>query len=344
MPDPAIALALAAAIAAVALLVLWPQRGLVARLRRSRRMTNRIITEDALKHLHTCEMAGRRPTTESLAGALHVTVNEASAVLDRMEAAGLLAVTNGDLRLTPQGRESALHIIRAHRLWERYLADKTGYTEVEWHSQAERFEHQLLPVEVDALSAELGNPTHDPHGDPIPDAGGSFVAHGGQSLTAMPLDKPLRIVHVEDEPEVVFAQLVAEGLYPGMELRLIEISPHRVRFWANGDEHVLAPIVASNISVLPVTQQAVDETQGGEPLSHLQLGERGQVVGLSPRIRGSERRRMMDLGILPGTVVTAELRSPSGDPTAYRIRDALIALRLEQAQFIHISRLSEATQ
>ena len=53
---------------------------------------------------------------------------------------------------------------------------------------------------------------------------------------------------------------------------------------------------------------------------------------------------MMDLGILPGTVVTAELISPSGDPTAYRIRDALIALRVEQAQLINISRLPEAAR
>lgn len=344
MPDPRIALGIAALLVLTAVVLFWPRRGLLARLRHSRRITDRVVTEDALKHLHTCEMAGRRPTTESVAGALQLTVNEASAVLNRMEAAGLLAVKNGDFRLTPQGRESALHIIRAHRLWERYLADKTGYAEVEWHSQAERFEHQLLPVQVDALSAELGNPTHDPHGDPIPDAGGAFVAHGGQSLTSMPMDQPLRIVHIEDEPETVFAQLVAEGLYPGMELRLTELSPHRVRFWAGGDEHVLAPIVAANISVLPLAQEAAAEPQPGEPLSILKLGEQGQVVSLSPRIRGSERRRMMDLGILPGTIVTAELRSPSGDPTAYRIRDALIALRLEQAQLITISRLPEAVQ
>jgi DtxR family Mn-dependent transcriptional regulator len=342
MPDPRLALGLAALAALVAAMLLWPRRGLVARLRQSRRVTDRMVTEDALKHLHTCEMAGRRPTTESVAGALHLTVNEASAVLNRMAAAGLVAVKNGDFRLTPQGRDAALHIIRAHRLWERYLADKTGYTEVEWHSQAELFEHRLLPAEVEALSAELGNPTHDPHGDPIPDAGGSFVAHGGQSLTSMPVDTLLHIVHIEDEPEVVFAQLVAEGLYPGMELRLTELSPQRVRFWADGDEHVLAPIVAANISVLPVIVEAAPELPVGEPLTILKLGEQGQVVSLSPRIRGSERRRMMDLGILPGTIVTAELISPSGDPTAYRIRDALIALRSEQAQLIQISRLAEA--
>ena len=213
MPDPRVALGIFTLITAALLVVFWPRRGLAARLRRSRLMTNRIVTEDALKHLHNFEMAGRRPTVESLAGALHVTVNEASSVLNTMEAGGLVVVKNGDFRLTPQGRESALHIIRAHRLWERYLADKTGYTEVEWHQQADRFEHRLLPAEVEALSAQLGNPTYDPHGDPIPDSGGSFVGHGGQSLMAMSLDESFRIVHIEDEPEAVFAQLVACLLY-----------------------------------------------------------------------------------------------------------------------------------
>ena len=122
------------------------------------------------------------------------------------------------------------------------------------------------------------------------------------------------------------------------------VPPHRVRIWADGDEHLLAPIVAANISVLPVEKAAAAEPQPGEPLSVLKLGEHGQIVGLSPRCRGPERRRMMDLGILPGTVVTAELISPSGDPTAYRIRDALIALRVEQAQLINISRLPEGAR
>ena len=70
-------------------------------------------------------------------------------------------------------------------------------------------------------------------------------------------------------------------------------------------------------------------------------GQQGQVVALSPRIRGVERRRMMDLGILPGVVIGAELVSPSGDPTAYRIRGAMIALRREQAQLINIQRMVE---
>ena len=161
-------------------------------------------------------------------------------------------------------------------------------------------------------------------------------------MTGMPLDQPLRIVHVEDEPEAVYAQLLAEGLYPGMQVRIIEQSAQRVRFWANGDEHLLAPIIAANISVVPVPQESPEATKAGEPLSLLLPGEMGEVIELSLRLRGPERRRLMDLGILPGTQITAEMSAPGGEPVAYRVRGALIALRREQARMIKISKLQEA--
>jgi Fe2+ transport system protein FeoA len=60
------------------------------------------------------------------------------------------------------------------------------------------------------------------------------------------------------------------------------------------------------------------------------------VLSISRACRGAERRRFLDLGLVPGTVVTAEMRSPAGDPTAYRIRDALIALRESQARHVRV--------
>jgi DtxR family Mn-dependent transcriptional regulator len=154
----------------------------------------------------------------------------------------------------------------------------------------------------------------------------------------MALNTPLRIVHLEDEPEAVYAQLLAESLYLGMEIRITESNAQRIRFWANGDEHLLAPIVASSISVVPIPEKSKVEPVIGEPLNALEIGEVGEVIQISPRLRGQERRRMMDLGILPGTVIKAEMESPGGDPTAYRIRGALVAFREEQAYNIRIHR------
>lgn len=344
MPDPRIALLIAGLLALAAAGLFWPERGLVARWQRARHSNERVLAEDALKHIHEAEMKGQAATLESLAGAMQIPRDQVAELLTRAEANGLVSSETGALRLTPDGRNAALHIIRAHRLWERYLADETGYDEAHWHGQAERIEHTLQPDETDALAASLGNPTHDPHGDPIPDASGQFVAHGGQPLTALALDLPAQIVHIEDEPEALYAQLVAEGLYPGMIVRLVEATPTRLRFWANGDEHLLAPILAANISVTPLPQTAAigqEAEQGHETLADLKLGEQGRVQALSPRCRGAERRRMMDLGILPGAVISAEMVSAGGDPTAYRIREALIALRKEQARLIQITRQME---
>jgi DtxR family Mn-dependent transcriptional regulator len=91
--------------------------------------------------------------------------------------------------------------------------------------------------------------------------------------------------------------------------------------------------------VEPLTKEKAAEAPIGEPLSALQPGDSGRVVTISRRCRGAERRRLLDLGVLPGTVIQAELRSPNGDPTAYRVRDALIALRAEQAELIRIERM-----
>jgi DtxR family Mn-dependent transcriptional regulator len=318
-------------------LLLWPRGGLLARMRRGRRMSERVYREDALKHIHKSEVEGRRPTLLSIAGALGIGPNEAAALVGRMESDGLLADAAGTPRLTPAGRDAALHVIRAHRLWERYLAEETGYEEADWHGRAEAREHDLSPAELDALAARLGHPTHDPHGDPIPAPDGVLEPHGGVPLAALPPDQAGRIVHLEDEPEIVYAQLVAEGLSPGQIVRNATIAPDRVHFWTNGDEHVLAPILAANVFVRPLPVEESETAAHGRPLAALRLGETARVVALSPGLRGQERRRLLDLGLLPGTAVTAELRSPSGDPTAYRIRGATIALRAEQARQVRVT-------
>lgn len=337
MTEPLIALIAAlillAAVAGLFLVV-------IPRWRRARRQTERIRMEDALKHILGCEMSGDRFTANSLAGALQITADQGADLLLEMERRGLLHVEHDSIRLTPIGRQSALHILRAHRLWERYLADETGVGELEWHGEAEWHEHQLTPEEAEALAARLGNPTHDPHGDPIPGAEGEMVPLASIPLISAQVNEPLRIVHIEDEPQAVFAQLLAEGLYPGMEVRLVERSPHRIRFWAGGDEHVLAPVVAANVSVARPSDNG--RNLDGPWLSDLAQGERGRVVEISSQCRGLERRRLLDLGFLPGAELQAELISSGGDPVAYRIRGALIALRKEQADLIRIQPVEEA--
>jgi DtxR family Mn-dependent transcriptional regulator len=336
MLTPLISLLIAATLVAIGLGFFWPESGLFWRWQRNRTLTERVLREDALKHICQGELDGEKPTAISLAGALGIGGGEATHIISGLQSSGLLELRGSDLHLTSAGRDYALRIIRAHRLYERYLAEESGYTESEWHTQAHEREHQLTSEDVAALSTRLGNPTHDPHGDPIPTADGSIhFPENSVPLAMLDLDKPARIVHLEDEPETVYAQLVAEGLVVGQEIRLLETTSQRVRFWADGDEHVLAPILAANVGVIPIPE-VVEETPPGEPLTRLKPGQEAQVVHLSPRIRGVERRRLMDLGLLPGTTITAEMVSAGGDPTAYRIRGALIALRKTQTDQIYV--------
>ena len=344
MPEPLIALIVASLLVTVVVVLFWPERGLVGRWQQARKLKERIRIEDALKHIHKYEISGRRPTLESIAGALHITLNEAADLVTKMHQRSILNVEGDVFRLAPKGRDSALHIIRAHRLWERYLADETGVGEIEWHDWAERYEHDLSPAQVEALSAQLGNPALDPHGDPIPTAAGRMVSRQDLPLTAVPIDEPVCIVHIEDEPKVVYAQLVAEGLRPGMVGRVTEISSQRVRFWADGEEHILAPVVAANISVVGLPREPEVEASSSERLADLEPGEKARVLSISRACRRQERRRFMDLGILPGTVIRAEFTSPTGDPKAYRIRGAVIGLRRQQAESICIMRLQEGSQ
>jgi DtxR family Mn-dependent transcriptional regulator len=336
MPDLYLSVSLLIVILVLVLLFLPPGRGLLARLRQSRRLADRHRQEDALKRLQTLELQGKSGTLSSIAGSLELNRNQAAGIVAGLVSQELITQSGDRLKLTAQGREIALHILRAHRLLERQLAEETGFDESEWHRLADRQEHLLSAEEADAIALRLNQPTHDPHGDPIPTADGQVVPHGGQPLNTLGVDQQARIVHIEDEPEAIAAQLQAERLYPGMILQMLENSTQRVRFWGNGGEHLLAPIVAANIAVVPVEPHVASEWVSERTLGQLRPGQTGRVLRISPRCRGLERRRMMDLGILPGTEITAEFASPARDPVAYRIRDAVIALRNEQAQQILI--------
>lgn len=336
MPNPLLMMIVAAAVIGISLFMFWPTTGVIPRWRSMRRVTGRVLREDALKHIQKMVHAGHRPTLMSVAGAIEVDRNQALQVLTDLEESGLLVSEGESIRLTPGGERMALNLIRAHRLWEQFLAEHTGFKETEWHLMADNLEHTITPEQIDELAKSLGHPVFDPHGDPIPSEEGVLWERMGEPLSKLAVNAAGRIVHVSDEPETVAAQIIAEGLFPGMIVRVTENSPQRVRFWVGEDEHVLAPILAASIAVVPIEDEIPEDESKGQPLNVLKMGEKGRVVSLSPRIRGAERRRMMDLGVLPGTVISAEFVSPGGDPTAYRIRDALIALRGDQAQWIRV--------
>lgn len=315
----------------------WPQKGLLARIARGRLNTQRVLLEDALKFFFDCEYKNISCRLNSIAGSLHISADSATRLLSRLRSMGLIQLQEDSFRLTDAGRSYALRIIRVHRIWERYLADETSIGQMEWHGEADLKEHHLSLEAADQLAAQMGNPVFDPHGDPIPSARGELPAYTGQPLSALKEGDIARIIHIEDEPRAIYAQIVALGLYPGMQVYVMDITEERIQFAANGEECVLAPFFAANITVEKLSAREPIQ-QKAELLSSLKAGESATIKGLSANCRGQQRRRLMDLGIVPGAQITASFRSASGDPVAYRVLGTTVAIRRSQADNIFIER------
>jgi DtxR family transcriptional regulator, Mn-dependent transcriptional regulator len=315
---------------AVVALVVWPRVGVLAAWRHRKARLSREQAENALKHLLGQAAAGQGGTLASLQGALKVSDRALISMLERLEREGLIRTVGDRFRLTSEGERLAAHVIRAHRLWELYLADELGVPVGQVHAHAERVEHRLSPADVDRLSASMGHPETDPHGDPIPTRDGEVRPPAGTPLSSWPLWTPGRIVHLEDEPPVAFAQLTALGLRLGQVVRVVDHSPARLVLSDGEHEYVLAPLLAGNVHVEESAAPAAANA-GVLRLSELASGELGEVVALDPDCRGFMRRRLLDLGFTPGARVRPDLTTFAGDPRAYRVRGTTIALRREQS-------------
>lgn len=320
----------------IAIIFFYPDKGLASRWRRSNRNNKKILIEDAIKNIYVDETEQNATTVYSLLNCLKITKHDAMELVSQLRAMNLIRQNGNDkINLTETGRSEALRIVRSHRLWEKFLEVKTGLSETDWHTSAEEKEHTLSESEVDELAASLNNPIYDPHGDPIPQADGSVVSRKGILLTDLPEGNFAHISHIEDEPETIYAQIVAQGLYPDMQVQVISKNNDRIKFAADGNECLLAPLFAKNISVVPIeTEEEIN--LNFKNLSELKIGERAEVAGIAGACRGQQRRRLLDLGVVPGTIIKALRSSALGDPVAYELRGSVIALRKKHASYIFI--------
>jgi len=331
---PALAITLAALIAAA--LFFWPRRGILDRLRQARQLAQRALVEDALKHIHAREQRDTLATPESLAGKLQVSIKQALELIAEMEEGGLVQSTGPGLRLSRSGLELAVRVIRAHRLLERYLVDELRMPLEEIHNAADRREHTLTAEEVDELEARLGYPQQDPHGDPIPSSEGALESVEATALTDWPVGTPAKIVHLEDEPPEALSKIVAAGFALGMDIEVRQVNRQSLVIWDGESERSLVPVLASNVFV----EELAHPVQPPVKLSSLEPGESGRVLAL--RSEGFDRRRLLDLGLTPGTLVECAFPGPMREPMAYRVRGALVALRPEQTDQIEIDAVMTA--
>ena len=288
--------------------------------------------EDALKHMFDQEYHGRHASLSSLKGALHLPDRPVLALVTQMQSLDLARAQGQEFDLTPAGERLALQVVRAHRLLERYFADEARLPLGQVHAAAERREHTLSADEVDRLAADLGHPEFDPHGDPIPTREGVVAPVNGIPVTSWTPETTGRIVHLEDEPPISFAQIVAAGLHVGQLVRVIERTPQRVVLTDGEHEFRLAPAVAANVFLAAAPDTGI--VDDAVRLPDLPARTSAEILGLDHACQGFSRRRLMDLGFTAGARIEPVLTTFAGDPRAYRIRGTVIAVRRDQA--IHV--------
>ncbi|MFM8322609.1 MAG: iron dependent repressor, metal binding and dimerization domain protein, partial [Chloroflexota bacterium] len=316
-------------IIAVLIVIILAQSVVIYRLwRQTRRETLGLneLTEDALKELYHLSRETPRVSERDLARAADLPPARFDLVRAELQRRGWAGVDEGGLRIQRPGERRAIELIRAHRLWERYLVDREGLALDAIHAEAMRREHLTSPEEIARLDAELGFPKFDPHGDPIPPAEGDLPHHaGGAPLARWPERAPARIVHVEDEPPALFSQLALLGLTPGAQVEIDERLPNRVLVWSGRQRLALAPAAVEMIFVAEPLPECM-------PLSEIEIGQAARVAAFSETLSpGGAAGAALAPGLAPGIEVAAVRADPLGDPVFYRIDGRELALSRIQA-------------
>ncbi len=184
-------------------------------------------TEDYLKAIHALEdRHGTAVGTVELAGRLGVTPGSASAMTRKLAERGLVEVERyRGVTLTDRGRSLALEVIRHHRLLELYLNEHLGVPWDRVHDEAERLEHVLSEELEQAIAAKLGNPTRDPHGDPIPTVDGRIVEPAAVALQELRPGQSGRFVRVSDADPEMLRYLSERGIAPGDDVDVLDKQP-----------------------------------------------------------------------------------------------------------------------
>jgi DtxR family Mn-dependent transcriptional regulator len=336
MVNPATALLLFLGLSLLVALILWVSRSPM--LLKNKQQAEKTLIEDILKQLYHVEYSGRTASLNDMAGALKIKDRRLVALIEVMANKNLIKTEQGTLRLTESGRDYALKIIRVHRLYEKYLSEKTGIDKLEWHDRAEKMEHRLSAAQTEQLDRTLGSPRFDPHGDPIPTASGEIIDSPWLPLSVLEAGTLARIVHIEDEPEAIYQQIVAKKLHIGSQVKVLSSNEHECTFASEGKKYQFSPIVATNINVVELSNQEVYEEKAVR-LSSLSEGEKAKILGISSECRGANRRRLLDLGFINGTEIETEFTSPMKEPKAFLIRNTLIALRNDQSDLVLIEKI-----
>jgi DtxR family transcriptional regulator, Mn-dependent transcriptional regulator len=207
--------------------------------------------EDYAKAIYALQRRadGEPVTTNDLAARLGVTAASASNMAKKLAELDLVDhVPYRGVRLTAAGQRVALEVMRHHRLLELYLAEHLGVPWDQVHEEAEALEHHISEDLEARIAEKLGNPTHDPHGDPIPSAELEIDEGHTRALESLAIGDRARFVRISDSDPEMLRYLEQRGIRLGDEFELVERQPFdgplTLRF-AAGDEVIGGQLAGS---------------------------------------------------------------------------------------------------
>jgi DtxR family Mn-dependent transcriptional regulator len=183
--------------------------------------------EDYAKAIYALETAYSGPVSNNaLAERLGVTPASASAMVKKLGGLGLVDhVPYRGVELTAEGRRVALEVLRHHRLLELYLAQTLGVPWDRVHDEAEVLEHHISEELEELIAAKLGDPTHDPHGDPIPTRDLELVEPKTVALDTLEPGARGRFTRVSDHDPEMLRYLAERGIAPGDDFEVVDKQP-----------------------------------------------------------------------------------------------------------------------
>lgn len=181
--------------------------------------------QDYLKAIYKLRRSGEAVTTNAIAHRLGVAPASASNMIKKLARLNLVHHTPyHGVDLTPGGEKIALEIVRHHRLIELYLARHLGISLDQVDAEAERLEHVISEELEERIARSLGEPTHDPHGDPIPARDGSVRDVTHPLLAELQPGQRGVVARVSDRDPAVLRGLTAQQLVPGVAVRVMAIA------------------------------------------------------------------------------------------------------------------------
>jgi DtxR family transcriptional regulator, Mn-dependent transcriptional regulator len=198
--------------------------------------------ENYAKAIYAIQQRSGTVTTNAIAERLGVTAASASGMIKKLDSLGLVShVRYKGVKLTDDGERLALKVIRHHRLLELYLAESLDVPWDRVHAEAEVLEHVLSEELEELIAAKLGNPTVDPHGDPIPTADLVIEERPTSALADLAPGTRATFVRISDSDPEMLRYLAERGIAPGDEFEVIDKQPFDGPTFARfGDDvHVL---------------------------------------------------------------------------------------------------------